>query len=150
MLALCRRYKPYRFTQANTTNHIIAQNWFTELQKNWEREAATGWSSENNLSNGVEKSFRRSAAAALGEMGQPQAARSREERQQRQGKTTTEPTTKSNYTFLWLMDILTTWILHFSNLSIGAYPLCGLVILLGWVSILVNLSHIHSLSNQFQ
>ena len=65
-----------------------------------EREAATGWSSEKNCINGFEKSFRRSAAAALGEMGQPQAARSREERQQRQGKTTTEPTTKSNYTFL--------------------------------------------------
>ena len=116
MLTLSRRYKPYRLTQANTTNHIIAQQWFTELQKklrerssnNARRDGtAAGWSSEKNLSNGVEKSFRRSAAAALGEMGQPQAARSREERQQ-------------------------------------------FVVLLGWVSILVNLSHIHSLSNQFQ
>ena len=69
-------------------------------------EAATGWSSEKNLSNRVEKSFGRSAAAALGEMGQPQAARSREERQQSQGKTTTEPTTKSNYIFF--MGILAT------------------------------------------
>ena len=70
-----------------------------------EREAATGWSSEN-CSNGVENCFRRSAAAVLGEMGQPQAARSREERQQRQGKITTEPTTKSNYIFF--MGILAT------------------------------------------
>ena len=47
-----------------------------------EREAAAGWSSEKNCINGFEKSFRRSAAAAavLGEMGQSQAARSREER----------------------------------------------------------------------
>ena len=72
-----------------------------------EREAATGWSSEN-CSNGVENCFRRSAAAALGEMGQPQPARSREERQQSQGKTTTEPTTKSDYILLRLMGMLAT------------------------------------------
>ena len=117
MLALCIRYKPYRFTQANTTNHIIAQQWFTELQKklrerssnNARRDGtAAGWSSEKNLSNGVEKSFRRSAAAtSLREMGQPRATRSREERQ-RQGKTTTKPMTKSNYIFLRLMGILAT------------------------------------------
>ena len=83
MLALSRRYKPYRFTQANTTNHIMAQKWFVVhkiTEKLREREAAAGWSSEKNCINGFEKSFRRSAAAALGEMGQPHAARSREER----------------------------------------------------------------------
>ena len=71
----------------------------TEKLREREREA-TSWSSEENCSNGFEKSFRRSAAAtSLREMGQPQAARSREERQ-RQGKTTTKPMTKSNYIFL--------------------------------------------------